>query len=199
MSVSSAERLLARAATESDRLRRHLLVAAALRAALEHAPIVVGGTAEEYHAAADYHETDLDLCGPLTTTDRASMRTLGFRLRGRHWYHDASRVAVEFPDTGIDGDEGRVERVRVGEGTALVIGVDDLYLDRLMQATAPLQPEGSIEFASALALAAGTADRIDRRYVLARIRDIRRTNPGLARVMRQLDSKIRRRIRSALG
>ena len=82
----------------------------------------------------------------------------------------------------------------MGRGTAAIIGVDDLYLDRLRQATAPLRPEGSVEFHSALAVAAGAFDRIDRRYVLRRIREIGRDDPSIGRAMRRLDSRIRRQV-----
>lgn len=200
MSGSRAEALLRKAAGERDRSRRHLLVAAALRESLRVEPIVVGGTAEEIQSGSPYHETDLDLCGVVAPDERAVLRGLGFRKRGRHWFHDASKVAVEFPDTRIDGDEDRVERIRVGGGTAAMIGIDDLYLDRLRQATAPsANVEGSIEFHSALAVAAGGLDRIDRRYVLARIRQIERSEGRIGERMRQLDSRIRRRVRRALA
>jgi hypothetical protein len=198
VSVSRAETLLERAAGERDRLRRHLLVAAALREVMEGEPIVVGGTAEEYHSGAAYHETDLDLCGWLREGEAELIRGLGFRKRGRHWFHAASKVAVEFPEVRIDGDEGRIERIAVGGGTAALIGVDDLYLDRLRQATAPLHDEESVEFHSALAVAAGAFDRIDRRYVLRRIRAIERSDPMVARRMREIDTRIRRRVTRAL-
>ncbi len=198
MTRSAAERLLAIAERERDRLRRHLLVAAALRAALEVEPIVVGGTAQEFHSGAPYHETDLDLCGWIHDEERRVLRELGFRKRGRHWFHDASKVAVEFPDARIDGDEARIERVRIAGATVALIGVDDLYLDRLRQATAPTT-EASVEYRSALAVAAGAYDRIDRRYVLRRIREIERRDPPLGRRMRELDVRIQRRVRSSLG
>ena len=175
-------------------------MAAALRETLRVEPIVVGGTAEEIQSGSPYHETDLDLCGVVAPEERAVLRGLGFRKRGRHWFHDASKVAVEFPDTQIDGDEDRVERIRVSGGIAAMIGIDDLYLDRLRQATAPLaNVEGSIEFHSALAVAAGGFDRIDRRYVLARIRQIERSEGRIGERMRQLDSRIRRRVQRALA
>jgi hypothetical protein len=198
VNASRAERLLGRSAHERDRLRRHLLVAAALRDLLEHEPVVVGGTAEELHSGAEYHETDLDMCGWLGRGESTVLRHAGFRKRGRHWFHEASKVAVEFPESRLDGDEARIERIRVGAGIAAVIGVDDLYLDRLRQATAPLRPEGGVELASALAVAAGAVDRIDRRYVLRRLREIERADPSLARRMRALDSSIRRRVAAAL-
>jgi hypothetical protein len=188
------------AGAERDRLRRHLLVAAALREILMVEPVIVGGTAEEYQSGSPYHETDLDLCGVVTSDERAALRALGFRKRGRHWFHDVSSVAVEFPDTRIDGDESRIDRIRIERGIAAVIGVDDLYVDRLRQATAPLaNVEGSIEFHSALAVAAGGSDRIDRRYVLRRIREIESSEGRIGRRMRALDILIRRRVRRALA
>ena len=200
MNASRAETLLHAAASERDRLRRHLLVAAALREVLKVEPVVVGGTAEEYQSGSPYHQTDLDLCGVVTSDERAKLRGLGFRKRGRHWFHEPSSVAVEFPDTRIDGDESRIDRIRIARSTAAVIGVDDLYLDRLRQATAPLaNVEGSIEFHSALAVAAGGSDRIDRRYVLRRIREIESTERRIGRRMRDLDVLIRRRVRRALA
>lgn len=199
MSASRAEELLHKAVGERSRLRRHLLVAAALRDALRVEPVVVGGTAEEYQSGAPYHETDLDLCGVVAADERALLRSLRFRKRGRHWFHEGSRVAVEFPDTRIDGDEDRIDRIRVGSGTAAIIGVDDLYLDRLRQATAPLgNVEETVQFHSALAVAAGAFDRIDRRYVLRRFREIERSEGRIGQRMRRLDSRIRRRVRSTM-
>jgi hypothetical protein len=185
---------------ERDRLRRHLLVAAALREVLTVEPVIVGGTAEEYQSGSPYHETDLDLCGVVTAHERETLRALGFRKRGRHWFHDVSSVAVEFPDTRIDGDESRIDRIRIARSIAAVIGVDDLYLDRLRQAAPPLaNVERSIEFHSALAVAAGGSDRIDRRYVLRRIREIESSEGRIGQRMRELDILIRRRVRRALA
>jgi hypothetical protein len=198
VNASRAEDLLGKATRERDRSRRHLLVAAALRDVLRVEPVVVGGTAEEFQSGAPYHETDLDLCGVVSARERSDLRALGFRKRGRHWFHEASRVAVEFPDTRIDGDESRIERIHVGGGTVAIIGVDDLYLDRLRQATAPrVNVERSVEFHSALAVAAGAFDRIDRRYVLRRIREIERSEGRIGERMRALDVRIRRRARRA--
>ena len=193
MSASAAEGLLAEASHTENRLERHLLVAAALREILEWEPVVVGGTAEEFQSRAPYHETDLDVCGVVTPAERQILRSHGFRKRGRHWFHDASQVAVEFPD-----DLERIERVEVGDGTAAIIGVDDLYVDRLRQATAPLSNvEGTIEFQSALAVAAGAFERIDRRYVLRRVKEIEAREGSVGARMRRLDSIIRRRAKRA--
>ncbi|MGH7857653.1 MAG: hypothetical protein ACREQY_10015 [Candidatus Binatia bacterium] len=177
-------------------MRRHLLVAAALREVLRREPIVVGGTAEEFWTQDAYHETDLDLCVPLGPADRKAMAALGFRREGRHWV--IGRVAVEVPDSRIDGDVERTHLEPVGEGAARIIGVDDLYLDRLRQATSREHQEG-IEFHSALAVAAARFTDIDWRYVATDIRGRTTTELAIGDAMRRVDAKIRRRVRRELG
>jgi hypothetical protein len=198
VNISKARSLLRLARAERERLTRHLLVAAALREVLSGDPIVVGGTAEEYWTAAEYHETDLDLCAYLTREDRAVLTGLGFRREGRHWTHPRINVAAEFPGSRIDGDEARTIEVPVGPGAARVIGLDDLYLDRLRQATIDERREG-VEFQAALAVVAARYEDIDWPYVRGRIEAISDTEGSVGGSMRRLDSKIRRRVRARLG
>jgi len=167
-----------------------LLVAAAMREALRYDPIVVGGTAEEFWTAAEYHETDLDLCAPITPRDMETLERLGFRRAGRHWERVGLAVVVEFPESRIDGDEGRTVEAVAGPGRARIIGLDDLYLDRLRQSTIDERKEG-IEFMSALAVVAARHDDIDWSYVAQRIRG----EGTLGHVMKRIDSRIRRRVR----
>lgn len=199
LEVGKATALLAAASTERNRLKRHLLVGAALREILSGEPVIVGGTAEEYWTADDYHQTDLDLCASITPESRNRLIRAGFRQEGRHWLRDDIAVAVEFPDSRIDGDFSKTVLVTVAGGAARVIGIDDLYIDRLRQATVREEQEG-VEFHSALAVAAGCFDVIDWPYVRLRIREIsespREGQVGVA--MRKLDSKIRRRVRKSV-
>lgn len=159
----------------------------------------MGGTAEEYWTSAEYHETDLDLCAPLSVEDEKALRALGFQPEGRHWVwgREDRWVAVEFPDSKIDGDESRSEEVPVADGSARVIGLDDLYLDRLRQATMNEHREG-VEFASALAVAAARYEDIDWPYVYERIAHVTATEGHLGNIMKRLDSRIRRRVRRKL-
>ena len=175
------------------------MVAAALRVALTHDPIVVGGTAQEYWTQAEYHETDLDACVPLTNEDRRTLRTLGFRRSGRHWaVGKLHPIAVEFLEATIEGDESRTVEVEVAEGaTARIIGAEDLYLDRLRQATVKESVEG-IEFHSALAVAAGAFEEIDWRYVAREVAATRERDDLLGASMARIDRRIRRRVRKAL-
>jgi hypothetical protein len=105
-------------------------------------------------------------------------------------------VAVEFPDSRIDGDESRTVEVRAGSGTARIIGLDDLYLDRLRQSTVSEQ-EG-MEFHSALAVAAAAYESIDWPYVRSRIKETEQTDNALGQAMRRNDRRIRRRARQAM-
>ena len=198
MNVSKARKLLSAAAAERTRLERHLLVAAALRELLAKEPIVVGGTAEELYTADEYHETDLDLVGWLSRQEEDLLPEFGFKKWGRHWFHEASNVAVEFPESRLAGDESRVSRRKVRGGVAAVIGVDDLYLDRVRQATA-YPDEKSAEFRSAIAVGVAAYDVIDWRYVARQIRGTTRSDPPLGKAMSRVDSKVRRKIRKGLS
>jgi hypothetical protein len=198
VSVSNARKLLEFAEAEPERLRRHLLLAAALREVLSHDPIVVGGTAEEFWTEAEYHETDLDLCAPITRQDEATLAQLGFQRTGRHWERPGLAAVVEFPDDRIDGDESRTVEHVVGPGRCRIIGLDDLYLDRLRQATVDEGRQG-VEFQSALAVVAARYEDIDWSYVRGRLDEIGRREGTIANMMKRIDSLIRGRVRRALS
>lgn len=198
VSASRARELLSRAEREPQRLRRHLLVAAAIREVCGVEPVIVGGTAEEYWTADEYHQTDLDLCGPLSPEDQEVLRQLGFTQDRRHWYHEQAKVAVEFPAAVLDGDPERIHRDDIGGGTFTVIGVDDLYLHRLRQATVTGEAT-RIEFQSALAVAAARYEDIDWPYVRRRIVETEGSDPPLGAEMRRLNSLIRKRARKAIA
>lgn len=185
--------LLRRAAQAKSRLRRHLLVAAALTEAMPTRPIVVGGTAEDFWTRDDYHVTDLDLCMPLGADARTVFRQLGFVREGRHWYHAEANVAVEVPDSLVDRDPERFAVVRVDGTPVTVIGVADLYLNRVRQATA--SDVESVSFFSALAIATDRFEEIDWRYVARRLREERGM---VGDAMRRIDRKVRRRARAAI-
>lgn len=198
MSDSEARELLDLANHEPDRLERHLLLAAALREVLTHEPIVVGGTAEEYWTEAEYHETDLDLVAPLSRKDEEALRRLGFRKTGRHWERPGLAAVVEFPESILDGDENRTVLLSIGPGHARIIGLDDLYLERLRQATIDEASEG-VEFHSALAVAAARFEEIEWRYVTKRLEHIRqREGDRVGGGMKRINSRIRRRVLRAI-
>ncbi len=179
-------------------MERHLLVAAALREVLDHEPIVVGGTAEDVYTGDTYQETDLDVCGWVTPQEQQLLtEDLEFVKEGRHLTHVPSKVAVEFPESIIDGDEARVVRRQVREGMAAIIGVDDLYLDRVRQATVD-DAEENAGSKAALAIALAAYEDIDWKYVEGRIHMTRRNDPPLGEHMLRVHKRVRRKMLAAL-
>ncbi len=174
-----------------------MLVAAALREVLFEPVVVVGGTAEEFWTADSYHETDLDLCTSLGPKSQEALRRLGFKKEGRHWVKEGVDVAVEFPDAFIDGDDSRTLLENVSEGQARIVGVDDLYVDRLRQATVREDAE-YVHFHSALAVAAARYSYIDWDYVQGRIEHAIENEPKVGEAMSRVDAKVRRRVRLTL-
>lgn len=198
MSISSARELLRKARQARSGLRQNLLLAAALSEVITPPPVVVGGTAEEFWGGHEYHETDLDLVGRLTPENRASLEALGFERRGREWIREGTPFVVEFPDTQIHGDVERIHTTRLGGGSVRIIGLDDLYVDRLKQATTN-EAQEDIHFQSALAVAASRYGDINWAYVRSRITATLRTEPLAGQAMRRVNSRIRSRARRALS
>ena len=159
---------------------------------------MVGGLAEDFYAHDFYQPTDLDVCAPLSRDDRRRLGELGFSKEGRHWFHEASRVAVEFPDERIDGDETRTLLVDVGGGSARLIGVDDLYLDRVRQATMT-KNENDIAFVGAVAIAAARFEEMDWKYVRRRIAEIAVAEPMIGESMKKLNRRARTRAGRAIS
>ncbi len=106
-------------------------------------------------------------------------------------------MAVEFPESEIDGDFARTELIRVGTGAARVIGREDLYIDRVLQATSDSGESG--RFQSALAIAVACYEVLDWPYVATRLREIKQQNSFLGASARKIDSKVRRRARLQLS
>jgi hypothetical protein len=199
VTVSKARQLLDEASEPAiDDIDRHLLVAAAVSEVLDHEPVVVGGTAEDYYAADMYVPTDLDLCGWVAPDEEAILADLGFERDGRHWYHPASKIAVEFPESRIAGDEDRIKRVRIGSGEVALIGVEDLYLDRV-RAAASYQGtwKTSIEFRGAIAIGVAAYEDIDWAYVDRGLTALKLSKSEHA-AMRDVHKAVRRRVLAAL-
>lgn len=157
----------------------------------------MGGLAEDFYTGDRYTPTDLDLCAPISKGDERSLAGLGFTREDRHWYHAATHVAVEFPDSRIDGDESRTVLVDVGGAAARLIGLDDLYLHRLRQATMTAE-QSSIAYVGAIAMAAARFEDIDWVYVRDRIREIRTAEPETGVAMAKLNRRVRTKARRAI-
>jgi hypothetical protein len=134
--------------------------AAAVAAAVGHRVVLAGGAAVNLHTGA-YRPTDIDLITPLGPADRRALERLGLVSQGRHYRYDTPTgpILVEFPDDHLDPMlTTPPEIVDVAPGvTASVVAVDDLMLDRALQAT-----DGTpVTFDEALRLAVAAYPRID--------------------------------------
>ncbi len=81
--------------------------------------------------------TDIDMVGRVTSRDMESLAAAGFEKKGRHWYYGwehESGVLVEVPSEesyGVDTPD----IVFVNGYPLRVISLNDLMMDRLVQAT----------------------------------------------------------------
>ncbi len=189
-----AEALLRQIPAARSSLRQRLLLAAAITRLLSKEPIVVGGTAQEYWAGGEYHPTDLGLCPRPSASDLKALTAVGLRKRGRHWVRADLPVAVEFP--GSSDDIERTVVVRVGRVSVLMISCEDLYLDRVRQATVLWPPE-DVSFDSALEIALTNYVRLDWDYIRDRIRAAVFAERVAGTLMVGVNRRVRLRVRRA--
>jgi len=186
------EALLKQIPGVSSRLRQRLLFAAALTKLLSTEPIVVGGTAEEYWAGGEYHPTDLDLCPGLSPGDVKALASVGLHKRGRHWTRADLPVAVEFPGPGDDIE--RTVKLRISGVSILMISCEDLYLDRLRQATSSW-PREDVSFDAAFEIALTNYLTLDWDYVRVRLRKIVIRERVIGSLMGAVNRRVRARAR----
>jgi len=187
-----AEALLRLIPRARSRLRQRLLLAAAITKLLSRDVIVVGGTAEEYWAGGEYHPTDLDLCPGLSPRDLKALASVGLHKRGRHWTRVDLPVAVEFPGAGDDIE--RTVRVKVGGVSILMISCEDLYLDRVRQATGGW-PVEDVSFDAAFELALTNYVTMDWEYVRGRLRKLVSRERRIGALMMGINRRVRARAR----
>jgi hypothetical protein len=169
-------------------------MAAAMTRLLSREPIVVGGTAEEYWAGGEYHPTDLDLCPQPSTVDLKALTSIGMRKRGRHWVRADLPVAVEFPGSGDDIE--KTVQVIVDGVSILMISCEDLYLDRVRQATVSW-PREDVSYDSAVEIALTNYPRIDWDHIFDRIKTATRSEPYVGTAMAGVNRRVRLRVRRA--
>jgi hypothetical protein len=194
LAQQQAEALLCRIPGVRSALRQRLLLAAAITRVLGKSPIVVGGTAEEYWAGGEYHPTDLDLCPQLTASDTKALIALGLRKNGRHWSRSDLPVAVEFPGSGDDIE--RTVVVKVGGYSVLMISCEDLYLDRLAQATVSW-PREDVSFDSAFEIALINYTRMDWDHIRDRLKLKAVAEATVGVLMVAVNRRVRSRARRA--
>ena len=120
---------------ESDPQRRRLIALGLLTALLEPhdiEPILVGGGAVELYTAGGYTTGDTDLALPSDPSVDAAFTVLGFRKEGRFWIREDLDLLFEAPaPAGLPGEDAPRTVLDVDGLRVVVIGIEDLILDRL--------------------------------------------------------------------
>lgn len=125
-------------ADEPDPTRRKLVALGVLTARLAEdgvEPILVGGFALEVYTDGGYTTGDVDLAlEPSPAVDEA-FADLGFEKRGRFWIRERPELVFEAPaPAGLPGETAPRTVLDVDGLRVVVLGVEDLLLDRLRAA-----------------------------------------------------------------
>jgi excisionase family DNA binding protein len=118
-----------------DQLERRLVFVGLLSSGVEAlgwpAPVVVGGHAVEFYTAGSYATVDIDLAGHSEPVGQV-LESWSFEREGRHWFDEPLGLVVEVPVSALGIDERRhAVRLNIGTTSALIIGIEDLVVDRL--------------------------------------------------------------------
>lgn len=124
---------------EKDRFLKNLKAVGCLTVLMQKIgikPVIVGGYAVELYTAGSYTTLDVDLVLKGSESAGVLLEALGFKKeRGmRHWYHEELSLPIEIPDSVLAGSMDKLTRVEIDDLYVLIIGVEDLILDRLRAA-----------------------------------------------------------------
>ena len=145
----------------SDQLERRLLFVGLLAQAYDalgwSAPVVVGGHAVEFWTAGGYTTVDIDLVSASEPFAQI-LAGWGFSRQGRHFYDNTLGIVVESPGAQLPPDaREHVVAVHTRGLTVLVLGIEDLIIDRL-NACVHWSHEESCDVARALLLGGAEID-----------------------------------------
>jgi predicted nucleotidyltransferase len=132
-------------------------------------PILVGGAALELYTAGGYATGDVDLAMPTAPQVDDAFSEFGFRKEGRFWVREDLDLLFEAPaPAGLPGETAPRTVVEIEGLRVVVIGIEDLLLDRLRAAVHWRSSEDG-RWARRLALL--YAERIDWEYVSGKAAD----------------------------
>ena len=135
MKPRGPELTLDRLRDEADPQRRRLIALGVLTEQLSaHGiePILVGGGALEFYTAGGYATKDVDLALPVAPEVDAAFASLGFEKEGRYWYHPEYDLLFEAPaPAGLPGEDAPRTEVEIDGLRVVIIGIEDLLIDRL--------------------------------------------------------------------
>jgi hypothetical protein len=196
--VTNGEALRRAAKEERASLARTLIATAAFALAAGGDRLtLVGGAASNLYTGT-YRPTDVDLVGVLVPDAGTRLEDLGFRREGRHWIHrfeDGEEFAFEIVADGLFALATEPPEIVDVAGTPLrVIALDDLMMDRLLQATGG----EAVTRQEAVSLAVAAYDRIDWPSLERRIRGAAGAGGADVDALPEVLGDVRRAARRAL-
>src|SRR4030042_6658600 len=121
--------------TESPLKRQLLMVALITRLLREkgkEVPLVIGGCALSYYSREVYFTADIYLAYADREVLDSVLRSIGFEKKGRYWFNEDLKMAIEVPASVLADEDAPVEIVEFEEGLQCrIIGLEDLIIDRL--------------------------------------------------------------------
>ncbi|MFL0366075.1 DUF6036 family nucleotidyltransferase [Pseudobacillus sp. 179-B 2D1 NHS] len=128
-------------------------------------PIIVGGLSVTIYTQNDYTTRDIDMVSDGYETISNILKELDFKKEGRHFYNDYIEIAIEIPDSYLEGDYSKVQKVFIDElNYVYLISIEDIILDRLRAAV----HWKSIEDRKwGFKLLASNIDSLDKQYLFA--------------------------------
>ncbi len=147
-------------------------------------PILVGGAALEFYTAGGYATGDVDLALALTPEVDRAFADLGFSKKGRFWLREDLDLLFEAPAPGgLPGETAPRTIVEVDGLPVVVIGVEDLLIDRL-RAAVHWRSDEDRRWARRLALL--YAERMDWEYLRLKTAPVQEESAELSALEREL-------------
>ncbi|MCK4667532.1 hypothetical protein KAU33_12325 [Candidatus Dependentiae bacterium] len=99
----------------------------------ENPPIIVGGSALEYYSGAQYPTGAIDFYLEEDVLDKLIkfLRKKKFYKRGKYYYSLDKKIAVEPHSGHFNGDKKYLNKMIYGDKEVLLIGIEDLIVDRI--------------------------------------------------------------------
>ena len=185
--MSQAQALQERLGNERDPRKRRLIALGVLTKALApHGiePILVGGGAMEFYTAGGYSTSDVDLALPTGSEVDAAFADMGFAKEGRYWVREDLDLLFEAPaPAGLPGENAPRTDIEIEGLRIVVIGIEDLLLDRL-RGWVHWQSSEDERWARRLAFL--YADRIDWQYLRDRAQPVAEETDAVAQLAKEV-------------
>lgn len=174
---------------EPDPAKRHLIALGVVSDRLRLdglEPILVGGPAVEFYTAGGYATKDIDLALPHGPKTDAAFAELGFAKEGRYWYRDDLDLLFgAAAPAGLPGETAPRTEISVDGLKVVIIGVEDLIIDRLRMWVHGNSPEDG-RWASRLVQLYAT--EVDWNYLESTVAPFPRDAAALAELRRVVDA-----------